>query len=166
LIWRIRSLDLELPRLDFRSGCDPLDTYFREVVGQDMRRGLTACFTAMDPDGRTAGFYTLASCGTLMNELPESLGRKLPRYPTLPAVLLGRLAVDLQFQGKGLGGILLVDALKRCIESDIAAYALVVDAIDDSASRFYAHHGFQPFAHHAARLFLPLATAKRLFHSA
>ena len=134
-------------------------------MGQDVRRSVTACFTAKDSDGNLVGYYTLASYSILMNELPAGLAKKLPRYPTVPAVLLGRLAIQKQAQGIGLGGILLMDAMKKCVESEIAAYALVVDAIDENASRFYLHYGFLPFPSRPDRFFLPLATARQLIGS-
>ena len=165
MTYRIDPLDLDASRRTFCSGCEPLDRYFVEQVGQDVRRGITACFVAKDSDGNVAGYYTLASCGILLNELPDGVTKKLPRYPSVPAVLLGRLAIDKICQGIGLGGILLVDAMKKCVASEIAAYALVVDAIDENAGGFYGHFGFLPFPSRSDRFFLPMATAKRLIAS-
>ena len=85
--------------------------------------------------------------------------RKLPRYPSVPAVRMGRLAVDQAFRGQGLGAALLADALTRIVRSEIAAYALVVDAKDEKAASFYRHHGFLQIATKPLTLFLPLATA-------
>jgi predicted GNAT family N-acyltransferase len=165
LTLRIEPLDSTAVRQGFCSGCEPLDRYFVEQVGQDVRRGITACFAAKDANGNLVGFYTLASCGIPVVDLPDSLRKKLPRYPTVPGVLLGRLAISMESQGMGLGSVLLFDALKRCIASEIAVYALVVDAIDDRAGRFYGHFGFLPFPDRSDRFFLPLATARKLFVS-
>lgn len=63
----------------------------------------------------------------MLADLPASIGKKLPRYPTVPSVRMGRLAVDQAFRGQGLGGALLADALDRAAGSEIAAYALMVD---------------------------------------
>jgi len=104
-----------------------------------------------------AGYYTLASTGLLLSDLPSSTGKKLPRYPTVPAVRMGRLAVDQAFQGQGLGGALLADALARAARSEIAAFALVVDAKNEAATAFYRHHGFISLPNSAQTLFLPLA---------
>lgn len=71
---------------------------------------------------------------------------------------MGRLAVDLAFKGQGLGGALLADALQRVINSEIAAYALMVDAIDVKAAGFYRHHGFIETVSEPLPLFLPFAT--------
>lgn len=92
-----------------------------------------------------------------LGDLPAEVVRRLPRYPSVTAVRMGRLAVDNVFKGQGLGGALLADALTRVIRSDIAAYALVVDAKDEVAANFYRHHGFIETGSRPLTLFLPLA---------
>lgn len=157
--FRVAPLDPAQHRRAFNSGSEPLDRYFRQQVTQDIRRRVAACFVALTREDRIAGYYTLASASVLLAELPEQLCKKLPRYPSVPAVRMGRLAVDLDFKGQGLGGTLLADALARVIRSEIAAYALVVDAKDDTAAAFYRHHGFIETAGEPPTLFLPLASA-------
>jgi ribosomal protein S18 acetylase RimI-like enzyme len=137
-----------------------LDRYLREQVTQDVRRRVAACFVATTDGKRIAGYYTLASASLLLAELPASTGKKLPRYPTVPAVRMGRLAVDQGFKGQGLGSALLADALGRAARSEVAAYALMVDAKDDAAANFYRHHGFIALPDSPRTLFLPLATAQ------
>ena len=159
--FRVAPLDSAHHRSTFRSGSEPLDRYFRQQVTQDIRRRVTACFVALTHEDRIAGYYTLASASVLLADLPEQLCKKLPRYPSVPAVRMGRLAVDLEFKGLGLGGALLADALTRVIRSEIAAYALVVDAKDDTAAAFYRHHGFIETASAPLTLFLPLASAPK-----
>jgi GNAT superfamily N-acetyltransferase len=156
--FRVVPLDSGHDRVLFNSSSEPLDRYFREQVTQDVRRRVAACFVALSEERRIAGFYTLASASLLLADLPVSLGKKLPRYPTVPAVRLGRLAVDQTFKGQGLGGALLADALDRAARSEIAAYAMLVDAKDESAAAFYQHHGFIPLPDTPLILFLPLAT--------
>lgn len=155
-------LDLDTDRSGFECGVEPLDRYFKTQVSQDIKRRVTACFTALDTSGRVAGYYTLASASILLTDLAESLAKKLPRYPNVPAVRMGRLAVDQDFKGKGLGAALLADALRRAVTAEIAAYAFVVDAKDESAAEFYAHHGFCATADNPLFLYLPLATVKDL----
>ena len=155
-------LDLDTDRSSFECGVEPLNRYFRTQVGQDIKRRVTACFTALDTTGRVAGYYTLASASILLTDLAENLTKKLPRYPHVPAVRMGRLAVDQNFKGKGLGAALLADALRRAMTAEIAAYAFVVDAKDESAAEFYAHHGFLATAQNPLFLYLPLATVKDL----
>lgn len=159
-MYRIASLDPEQDRAGFRCGTEALDRYFRERVTQDIRRRITSCFVALDKQDRIAGFYTLAATSVLLADLPEVIARKLPRYPSVPAVRMGRLAVDKSARGQGLGAALLADALSRTMESGIAAFALVVDAKDDEAAAFYRHHGFNLLANQPRTLFLPLATAR------
>ena len=85
----------------------------------------------------------------------------MPRYPSIPAVRMGRLAVDRHFKRLGLGAALLADALTKALSSDIAAFAMIVDAKDDAAATFYRHHGFIASIGDPLALFLPLATRKR-----
>ncbi|MFS8977485.1 GNAT family N-acetyltransferase [Cupriavidus necator] len=163
--YRVSPLDVALHRTQFHSGNELLDRYFRETVSQDIRRRVAACFVATSSDGSIAGYYTLASASVLLDKLPASIAKKLPRYPTLPAVRLGRLAVDKTHRGKGLGGALLADALERAIRAEIAAYALLVDAKDDAAAAFYKHHGFIALPESPLTQFLPLATYRSLAQS-
>jgi ribosomal protein S18 acetylase RimI-like enzyme len=157
-LFRVVPIEQGQDRSAFNSGSEPLDSYFRERVTQDVRRRVTACFVALSKDGRIAGYYTLSSASVFLGDLPAKLIKKLPRYPSVPAVRMGRLAVDQAFKGQGLGGALLADALTRVIRSEIAAYALVVDAKDNTAADFYRHHGFLETASQPLTLFLPLAT--------
>lgn len=155
----VAPLDVAHDRTVFNSGSEPLDRYLREVVTQDIRRRVTACFIALAGGQRIAGYYTLASASLLLADLPATTAKKLPRYPTVPVVRMGRLAVDQAFKGQGLGGALLADALDRATRSEIATYALMVDAKDEAAAAFYRHHGFIALHGLPLTLFLPLATA-------
>jgi GNAT superfamily N-acetyltransferase len=154
--FHVAPLDAEHDRAVFNSGSEPLDRYLREQVTQDVRRRVAACFVALSE--QRIGYYTLASASPMLADLPASIGKKLPRYPTVPAVRMGRLAVDQAFKGQGLGGALLADALDRAARSEIA-YALMVDARDGPAAAFYRHHGFIALPDSPLTLFLPLATA-------
>ena len=156
--FQLALLDPAHDRTTFNSGSGALDRYLREQVTQDVRRRVAACFVALADGQRIAGYYTWASASLLLADLPASTGKKLPRYPTVPAVRMGRLAVDQVFKGQGLGGALLADALDRAVSSEIAAYALMVDAKDEAAAAFYQHHGFITLPESPRTLFLPLAT--------
>ena len=85
-------------RTAFDCGSEPLNRYFSQQASQDVRCRVTACYVALSQDGRIAGFYTLASAALLLSQLPADLGKRLPRYPTVPAVRMGRLAVDQAFK--------------------------------------------------------------------
>lgn len=154
---QVVPLSAEHDRATFVSGSEPLDHYFRQRVTQDIRRRVTACFVALAPEDRVAGYYTLASASLVLAALPPETARRLPRYPSIPAVRLGRLAVDQAFRGQGLGSALLADALTRAARSEIAAFAMTVDAKDEAALGFYRHHGFIPLLDSPMTLFLPLA---------
>jgi ribosomal protein S18 acetylase RimI-like enzyme len=145
-------------RSTFACGDAALDRYFAELVSQDIRRGLASCFVAVEKaTERIAGFYTLAATAIAVGDLPEDVTRRLPRYPTIPAALVGRLAVDVGFNRQGLGRALLGNAAARAARSELAAYALVVDAANDAAAGYYATIGFRPLATRTSSLFLPLA---------
>lgn len=147
-------------RSQFSSGIPALDRYVREQVSQDIRRRAAACFVAVDDAQRIVGYYTLAAAGVPLDRLPEDVRRKLPRYASVPAVRMGRLAVDVALKGQGLGGALLVDALRRAAGAEIPAAVLIVDAKDAQAAAFYAHHGFIALIDAPLTLFLPLATVR------
>ncbi len=163
--FRIRAFDASIDRKRFTSGTVALDQYFQQQVAQDIRRRVTACFVALTAEDRVAGYYTLATASLLLTDLPAELAKKLPRYPSLPTVRMGRLAIDQDFKAQGLGGSLLADALDRSIRSEITAYAMVVDAKDDIATRFYLHHGFISLPDAPQTLFLPLATAQKILQA-
>ena len=148
-------------RRDFTCGVDALDRYFHQHVTQDIRRHVTNCFVAIDAAGRVAGYYTFAASGLPMTELTAEETRRLPRYPLLPAGLIGRLAVATHHTGQGLGAALIVDAITRAMRADPAVFAIIVDAKDKPAREFYAHHGFRPFISRPLSLYLPIAEAAR-----
>lgn len=158
----LTPLRSEHQRAGFQSGAPALDRYLRDQASQDIRRRVTNCFVAIDDAGTIAGYYTFAASGIPLLDLPAEETRRLPRYPLLPAGLIGRLAVDARFRGQGLGGALLADAITRATATDAAIFALVVDAKDEAAFEFYRHHGFQPLASRPNSLFLPIATALKL----
>ena len=160
--FRLEPLGDAHDRTGFACGQDPLDRYFQTQATQDIRRRVATCFVAVEvATGLVAAYYTLASAGIPIIDLPADLTKKLPRYPSIPAVRVGRLAVDARFQGRGLGGALLADALVRVMSSAAAVYALLVDAKDEKAAAFYRHHGFVALASQPRTLFLPIATAEK-----
>jgi GNAT superfamily N-acetyltransferase len=149
-------------RADFTCGAEALDRYLQHQASQDERRRITACFVALDAtNGRIAGYYALAASGIPLAEMPEALAKRLPRYPSVPVARLGCLAVALTYRGRRLGGALLWDAVDRAARSDVAVYALVVDAKDEEAEKFYQHHGFAAFGSAPGTLILPLKPVRR-----
>ncbi len=161
--FRLEALSEAHDRTAFACGEPVLDRYFQAQVTQDVRRHMTNCFVAVEvASGRIAGFYTIAATSIPIPDLPPDVTKRLPRYPSVPAVRIGRLAVDRGFGGHGLGGALLADAAHRTLGAPAAAFALVVDAKNDQAKAFYEHHGFVAFASQPRSLFLPIATAAKL----
>ena len=153
----------------FDCGVDDLNRYIRALARQDMDRGAAVVYVAV-PSGhptRIAGYYSLSSTGVRLGDLAEATRRHLPRYPLVPATLLGRLAVDRVFQGSRLGERLLIDALERALAAShtIASAAIVVDAKDDRSAAFYARYGFITFPDQPHRLFIPMATVEQLGRS-
>ncbi len=150
-------------RKNFDCGTAALNTYLIAQASQDMKRNVAACFVAIDNrNGNVAGFYTLAACHVDLRILDDSWRRKLPRYPTAPAARLGRLAIDLKFQGRKLGAALLANAVGRVLKSDVAAHLIVVDAKDSKAAAFCLHHGFRQDPAVVLRLYAPVSSLKVL----
>lgn len=153
----IAPLDRAHDRHRFACGSEPLDRYIRVQAGQDARRHLANCFVAVREGALTViGYYTLSAASVSINELPEELAKRLPRYPALPAALIGRFAVDSNEQGRQVGKILLFDAIRRARRSDLAAFLVLVEAKDEAAAAFYRHFEFRAFAKRSLTLFLPV----------
>lgn len=163
----IEPLGKKHDRAAFSCGNESLDRYIGQQASQDARRHVAAPFVAVAQAGdtRILGYYTLSAFAVDLGALPESTARKLPHYPLVPATLLGRLAINQGQQGRGLGEFLLMDALRRAHEqsSQIASAAVIVDAIDESAHRFYRHFDFIAFPDRTDRLFLPMQDIAALF---
>lgn len=146
-------------RKAFTCGDPALDHYFRTQVGQDIRRRVSNCFVAVAPSGEVVAFYTFASATLPLADVGTHEAQRLPRYPAVPAALIGRLAVDERHQGRRLGGALIFDAVARAARADAMIYALIVDTKNDAAAGFYGHLGFVRFSSRPMSLFLPLRQA-------
>jgi len=145
-------------RKAFSCGSEPLDRYFKTQVTQDIRRRVAKCLVAVDAaTSDVAGFYTLSACSLALTDLSEASQKALPRYPIVPAVLMGRLAVATQAQGHKLGTAMLAHAVEYIATGNIGAFGLIVDAKDDAAERFYTRHGFVVIKDR--QMVLPLETA-------
>ncbi len=154
----IRPLDADIDSTSFRCGSKPLDEYIRRYASQDIRKNVARVFvvTPTNDSKQLAGFFTLSAGSVSCSSLPTSLARKLLRYP-VPVALIGRLAVDNESQGQGLGSILLADACQKVSQASsvLAVVGIIVDAKDDKAITFYEHFGFIPLPSQAYRLLLP-----------
>ena len=152
-------------RKSFKCGQPDLDDWFQQRASQDERRNIARVFVATDEESGVVGFYSLSSFTLAMDDVPEEISGKLPRYDVIPAALIGRLARDVRVRGKGIGGLLLADAVRRILiaSQSIAVFAIVVEAKDGVASAFYQGFGFQPFPLRPQRLFLLTSTATAAF---
>ncbi len=152
-------------RSPFVCGIAELDDYLRYQATQDARRKVAAPFVMVDAQRRILGYYTLSAYGIRVAELPTGIARKLPRYPLIPATLLGRLAVSQEHRGQKLGRLLLMDALHRSWVNSVqvASVGVVAEAFDDAARSFYLHHQFIPLLEHPRKIFLAMATIQRAF---
>jgi ribosomal protein S18 acetylase RimI-like enzyme len=150
-------------RSSFACGNDQIDAFFCQTVSQDVKRNYATCFVARElATDRVAGFYTLSSSNVPLTDVPEALIKKLPRYPSVPAVLIGWLARHNDFAGMGLGEALLFDAIRTVATAPIGAHAIFADAIDENAAAFYEAYGFSRLTGRNLTLYLPMATAKNL----
>jgi predicted GNAT family N-acyltransferase len=152
-------------RSSFCCGQESLDHYIRKQASQDLKKRVSAIFVLIDePESNVLAYYTLSSYTVDIAALDETFAKHLPRYPTLPATLLGRLAVDNKQKGKRLGELLLIDALKKSLEAStqVASLAMIVEALDESALSFYIKYGFQSFKQNPMKLYLPMKSIEEL----
>lgn len=148
-------------RSKFACGEAELDDWFRRRAGQDERRNIARVFVAVDSELGVIGFYSLSSFKLEVDDLPEEIARKLPRYDGIPAALIGRLARDSRVRGKGVGELLVADAVRRILSAaqSLAVFAIMVDAKDERAATFYEGFGFRRFPLRPNRLFLLASSA-------
>ncbi|MCF6306985.1 MAG: GNAT family N-acetyltransferase [Flavobacteriaceae bacterium] len=151
---------------EFSCGKEMLDNYLQKQANQDIKRKLSACFVLNDKETNLLkGYYTLANNNIPQNLIPTEFQKKLPKsYTSIPTTLLGRLAIDNRFQGKGIGKLLLMDALNRSYEisKSIGSFAVIVDPLDEDAENFYDKYGFINLPD-SGKMFLPMNTIKTLF---
>lgn len=161
----IEPLGPKHDRAAFSCGEDALDNYLHNQAGQDLKKYAAVPFVLTNDGKKIAGYYTLSQFAVALDEVPAEIAKKLPRYPMVPATLLGRLAISKEFQGQKLGELLLMDALKRSLDTSkqLASAAVVVDAKDDAAIAFYKKYGFLDLPKIKRRLFLPMGTIEKLF---
>jgi predicted GNAT family N-acyltransferase len=164
--FRVEALGKSHDRSAFTCGSDALDRYLQQQARQDADKRVAASFVLVEPpSAQVQGYYTLSASVIHVEELPDTLARKLPRYPQLPVTLLGRLAVAAGLNGLGMGQFLLMDALWQSLgaATQIGAMAILVDAKDEVTAAFYARFGFIALQRQPGRLFLPMKTVAQLF---
>jgi GNAT superfamily N-acetyltransferase len=160
MTWTIERLAGRHDRTGFSCGVTQLDDFLTRYASQYEKRGIGRTHVLVrDNEPRVYGYYTLAAGEIEAARLPPEMAKRLPRHP-IPTLLLGRLAVDLSVRGQGLGGLLLRDAFGQAVEiaDRVGVFALVVDAIDEDAARFYERFGFNRLPDTPNRLLIPLDT--------
>jgi GNAT superfamily N-acetyltransferase len=163
--YSIGKLDTQHNKASFNSGVQPLDRYLAQHAGQDTKRHVAITYALSKLHSNDViGYHTLSATSLELKNLSEQEIKRLPRYPMLPATLIGRLAVDKNYQGLGLGQLLLTHALKVSLENSdkIASLAVIVDAKNDNARRFYQYFGFLQFFEIPNKLYLPMETIKKM----
>ena len=163
-LWSVEALDSSHDPASFNCGKPVLDEWLRRLAGQCERRGLAKTYVAVEQgQRRVCGFYAISTHHVAHGALPSEQAKGLP-HMDVPAVLLGRLAVDRASQGQGLGRHLLLDALARIsrISRQIGVRAVEVDAIDDRARGFYRKYGFIPLHDDRRHLYLPMHIVRKL----
>ena len=150
-------------RQGFDCGRQELNDWLQQVARQHQDKGLSKTFVAIrqDEPARICAYYALTLAELENRHLPDAWRKKLPRR--IPGVRLGRLAVDRQYQGKGLGTLLLIDALTRArrIYAEAGGIGLFVDALDDEAAAYYCRFGFQSAPDNPLLLFLSVTVVEQ-----
>ncbi|MEG4938772.1 GNAT family N-acetyltransferase [Microcoleus sp. F4-D5] len=149
----------------FCCGQDSLDNYIRKQASQDLKKKVAIVFVLVEsPNTDVIAYYTLSAYTIELADLNEYFAKKLPRYPLLPATLLGRLAVDRTYQGQHLGELILIDALTKALlaTAQVASLAVIAEALDEPAANFYQKYGFQKFKQNPMKLYLPMKSVEEL----
>jgi predicted GNAT family N-acyltransferase len=166
MVLKIEPLDSNKHiRSDFCCGKESLDNYLRKQASQDLKKRATTVFVLVDePEQNILAYYTLSSYTIDITDLDTATAKRLPRYPLLPATLLGRLAVDLKQTGNRFGELMLIDALKKALSTTVtvASLAIVAEALDESAVKFYVKYGFQSFSQNPMKLYFPMQSVEKL----
>ena len=169
MVLEIQPLDRGKHQRDtFNCDIDSLNRYIRKQASQDLKRKIATVFVLIDsPNPQVIAYYTLSAYTVEITELDNALAKSLPRYPLLPATLLGRLAVDINCRGQSFGELMLIDALKKSLAATttVASVALIAEAIDETAANFYRKYGFQEFKSNPQKLYLPMRSIKELCQS-
>ena len=131
MTYKTEALSSKHNRKQFDCGVASLTRYFQNQASQDQKRKVAACFVLSESE-KVLGYYTLSSASVGLDKLPSKLQKKLPRYPQIPATLMGRLAIDQSARGRRHGEMLLFDAMFRALDASrtVASFALLVDALD------------------------------------
>lgn len=150
----------------FSCGNEQLDQYLHVSATQDKKRNIAIPYVIDDLDRqKIIGYYTLSMSGINLEQLPEAIIKKMPKYPIVGVALIGRLAIDRDYKGFGWGKLIIMDAFQRSLNISKAtgSFAVVVDAIDDDAVRFYQRFDFKTFPGCSDKLFRTMKSISQIF---
>jgi GNAT superfamily N-acetyltransferase len=166
LDWRIEAISRSHQRTRFACGVPALDDHLARFARQNHESGIAKTFVAVAPGDprRILGYYSISAGAIDRENLPPRAGKRFPDFP-IPVARLARLAVDREFQGRGLGEDLIMDALNRVLRAsgDVGIVAVLIDAKDEKAKRFYARYEFECLPDQPLVLWLPMSAIARLF---
>jgi len=167
MVFDIVPFERDHVRKGFDCGNPELNNYLLRYAGQDVRANYASLFVAIAQggDNRIWGYYTLSNTGIELRIVPETFRKSLPKYKDVPAIRLGRLAVDAGMQGQRLGIRLLANAVIRSVSNASAWAVMVVDAKDDVACVFYRKFGFESLEDDERHLFAPRADLELNFRT-
>jgi GNAT superfamily N-acetyltransferase len=153
--FRVEQLRREHPRKQFRCGEEAVDDWLATKALQNQDKHLSVTRVLLDETGAIAGYYTLATGQVDFDDLPAEVAKGLPRR-LLPVAILAWLGVNTDHQGRGLGRLLLAQALRDCYEAGqtFAFIAVILDCLNDAAKAFYRQWDFEELPGHPYRLFL------------
>ena len=159
--WTFKTIDGSVNKERFDCGSHPLNEYLKKYARQNHESGLGKTYVAIDEEEGVIGYYTISTAQVKSDFLPQKVTKKLPKYP-IPAVRIGRLAVDKSMHGQGLGKELLMHALTNILELSerVGIFLVIVDAKDDDAVVFYEKYGFVQSPENPKTLFLLLDSKK------
>ena len=157
--WTFKEIDKTIKTDSFDCGVPALNEYLQKYARQNHDKGLGKTHVAVKDGNRAVGYYTISSAQVNSPDLPEETRMRLPKYP-VPAIRIGRLAIDKMMKGKGLGRELLMHSLTTILDisKKVGVFLVLVDAKDESAIAFYKKYGFVPFPETPNTLFLQVSS--------
>jgi len=168
LAWREEALTRQHERSSFDCGVPALNEYFQRYARQNHENGGAKTFVAVPAEApaNVLGYYTISPGSIAFAKTPAVVRKKLGRYE-VPVFRLGRLAVSLSIQGRGLGGDLLFAAGERAlaVAQEVGGIALAIDAKDERAAAWYERFGALRLLDDPLKLVLPLDTIRASLRS-
>ncbi|HVT88537.1 MAG TPA: GNAT family N-acetyltransferase [Tepidisphaeraceae bacterium] len=160
--WEIERLDSSHDIDAFDCGEPSLNSFLQRHALNNDKAGLGRTFVAVEPGQKlVAGYFTVSTGSVTFSNVPDHAKKRLPKYP-IPTVHIGRLAVAVRYQGKGLGEALLVESLRKAAKASksVGIYAVDLIALTERAKQFYLKYGFVEMLDSPMHLFLPIQAAR------